>query len=99
MLHTTKETQQGNTVYIEHEFKSLADVSVNLDTTPSYEITISAGTSIQSGYLNKRKDGYWYTYFVPTDIGVYIIKFTGLVNEETVVNKMELRVVEKLLKE
>ncbi|MCK9577659.1 MAG: hypothetical protein M0R51_17265 [Clostridia bacterium] len=99
MLHTTKETQQGNTVYLEHDFKNLNGVSTDPDTTPSYDISNSAGTSVQSGSLNKRKNGYWYTYFVPADIGVYTITFTGEIGGETVLHKIDLRVVEKLLSE
>ena len=99
MLHTTKETQQGNTVYLEHDFRNLNGVSTDPDTTPSYTIVDSSGTSIQSGPLNKRKDGYWYTYFVPTDIGVYTITFTGEIGGKDVLHKIDLRVVEKLLSE
>lgn len=94
MLHTTKEVQQGNTVYFEQIFYNLDGEETDPDSTPTYVIRDGSGTSVQAGSLLKRKDGYWYTYYTTTDIGDYTIEYTGAVNSKTVFYKKEFKVVE-----
>jgi hypothetical protein len=93
MIHTTKEIQKGNTVYLECIFRDMNGVAVDPSTTPQYSILSESGSTITTGYLTKRKDGYYGTYYAPSAIGEYQIAYTGTVDGKVVVLKSNFKVI------
>jgi len=93
MIHTTKNIQKNNTTYFECRFRNLDGEFVDPSTNPTYEIRSESGSIVQSGSLQKRKDGYWGTYYTPTDIGLYEISYSGEINSKVVLIKDKFRVI------
>ena len=93
MIHTTKTIQKGNTVYLECIFRDLNGTPTDTDSAPAYSILTESGSSAASGYLVKRKVGYYGTYYTPGAIGEYQIAYTGTVDGKVVVLKSNFKVV------
>jgi|GEM_PF-2253989 hypothetical protein len=93
MQHTTKTLQKGNTVYLECIFRNMNGEATDPYPIPTYSITKESGDEAASGSLQKRKEGYFGTYFTPTEIGEYEITYSGEVDEKVVQLKSNFKVV------
>lgn len=86
MLHTTKTYELGNTIYFEVVYRNISGVLID-PTSPGWRITNTRGTLIASdasGGPYKRSTGLWYIFWTSTDVGDYILEFSGTINGEAV---------------
>ena len=93
MIHTTKELQKGSNAYFECIFRDINGVPTDPVSAPQYTILTESGSSLATGYLIKRKVGYYGTYYAPSAIGEYQIAYTGTVDEKVVVLKSNFKVI------
>lgn len=80
MQHTTKTFELGNTIYFECVYRNTYGVLVDPD-SPNWSIKNSKGVTQASGDTEggpyKRSTGLWYIFWTSSDIGDYILEFTG----------------------
>jgi hypothetical protein len=64
---------------------------------PAWEITTSRGTVVANDTLNggpyKRSDGLWYIFWTSSEVGDYILKFSGEMGGNPVVIRRPFKVV------
>lgn len=93
MLHTTKSMQLGNTTYLECTFYNMEGLPTDPTGIPTFTIYKESGAEATSGNLVKRKDGYWGTYYTPSEIGEYSIEYSGVVDSKVALIKSNFKVV------
>lgn len=93
MQHTTKTFQKGNTAYLECVFRNINGVPTDPYPAPTYSIKKESGAEDVGGTLQKRKEGYFGTYYTPDEIGEYQIVYTGEVDQKVVYLKSKFKVV------
>ena len=86
----------GNTIYFECLYRNL-DAFPTDPQNATYEITNIKGTVVASGSPNKRKDGYWYCFWTSTETGDFLLKFTGIIEENNVIIREKFKIVETKL--
>ena len=96
MLDTTKTFRLGNTVYFECVYRNTMGVSIDPD-NPDWKITSSRGVvdsnSASNGGPYKRSTGLWYIFWTSTDVGDYVLEFTGKIMNQDVKIRRPFKVI------
>ena len=96
MLATTKTFELGNTIYFECLYRDLVGSPTD-PATPAWAITNIKG-AVDSGTPTKRTTGIWYCFWIPDEVGDYILTFTGNIDNYPVVMRRPFKVVETRIK-
>lgn len=97
MLVTTKSFELGNAIYFECAYKTTMGVLIDPD-NPDWELTNRQGTVIANGTSDggpyKRSTGLWYIFWNSTDVGDYILEFTGEISSQNVKVRRPFKIVQ-----
>lgn len=98
MLATTKSFELGNAIYFECVYKTIMGVLTDPD-NPNWELTNRQGTVVASGTLSggpyKRSTGLWYIFWNSTDVGDYVLEFSGKIMNQSVKVRKLFKIVRK----
>lgn len=96
MLHITKTFELGNTVYFECSYRNTMGVLTDPD-NPFWQITTRKGEVVAdatgSGGPYKRSTGLWYIFWTSSEVGDYVLEFSGEMNNYPVKIRRPFKVV------
>lgn len=97
-MHTIKQFELGNTIYLEVKFRNLnSDLADPVN--PQFKIYTAAGDLVIDSTIDitygpwKRANGIWYTKWTSSIVGDYYIEWTGEEETRPVVFRKPFKVV------